>query len=253
MTTRATPLPLKRSDSSTVKVNPHQPVVILGGFLITDEAYQPLIDWLATTQGIDASVVHASRSDWLLTSWAFGWKRLLKRVDQAVLAAKARSGSSRVTLIGHSSGGVMLRLYLAEAALDGASLNGRQHCNRLICLGSPHQALRATPLRAMVDRLLPGCACASDVDYISVAGRLNLQSTAASAFARRSAPGNYERICGDAQAAGDGLVPVSSAWLKGSRLIELEDTAHGGFFGQPWYGSAERISQWWAMAQGATP
>ena len=44
MTTKATPPPLKRSDTSTVMMNPHQPVVILGGFLITDEAYQPLID-----------------------------------------------------------------------------------------------------------------------------------------------------------------------------------------------------------------
>lgn len=234
-------------------VNPHQPVVILGGFLITDEAYQPLIDWLRNEQGIDACVVHATRADWLLSSWAFGWRRLLQRVDQAVVAAKARSGSPRITLIGHSSGGVMLRLYLADTGLKGAILNGRQHCNRLISLGSPHQALRATPLRAMVDRLLPGCACAPDVDYISVAGRLNLQSAAASPFARRSAAGNYERISGDAKAPGDGLVPVSAAWLQGSRLIELEDTAHGGLFGQPWYGSPERISQWWAMACGATP
>ena len=230
-----------------------QPVVILGGFLITDEAYGPMAQWLKAQGGLDVSVVHASRVDWLLTSSAWGWQRLLQRVDQSVKQARDRCAGGPVTLIGHSSGGVMLRLYLAEHGLEGASLNGQKLCDRLISLGSPHQALRATPLRAMVDRLLPGCACASDVDYISVAGRLNLQSPAASAFARRSAPGNYERICGDGQAPGDGLVPVSSAWLKGSRLIELEDTAHGGFFGQPWYGSAERISQWWAMAQGATP
>ena len=27
-------------------VDPQQPVLILGGFLITEEAYQPMADWL---------------------------------------------------------------------------------------------------------------------------------------------------------------------------------------------------------------
>ena len=38
-----------------------QPVVILGGFLITDEAYGPMAQWLKAQGGIDVSVVHASR------------------------------------------------------------------------------------------------------------------------------------------------------------------------------------------------
>ena len=101
-----------------------QPVVILGGFLITDEAYGPMAQWLEAQGGIDVSVVHASRLDWLLTSSAWGWQRLLQRVDQSVRQARDRCGGAPVTLIGHSSGGVMLRLYLAEHGLEGASLNG---------------------------------------------------------------------------------------------------------------------------------
>ena len=225
-----------------------QPVVILGGFLITDEAYGPMAEWLKARGSIDVSVVHASRWDWLLTSSAWGWQRLLRRVDQTVRQARSRCAGAPVTLIGHSSGGVMLRLYLAESGLEGASLNGRQLCNRLICLGSPHQAKRATRLRTLVDRLLPGCACAPQVAYISVAGRLDLASAQASGFARRSAANSYKQIGAKPEDPGDGLVPVSSAWLKGSKLIELEATAHGGLFGQPWYGSIERISQWWPQA-----
>ena len=225
-----------------------QPVVILGGFLITDEAYGPMAEWLSAQGGIDVSVVHASRLDWLLTSSAWGWQRLLKRVDHCVRQARDRCGGAPVTLIGHSSGGVMLRLYLAEHGLEGASLNGQKLCNRLISLGSPHQAKRATRLRALVDRLHPGCACAPQVDYVSVAGRLDLSSAQASGFARRSAANSYRQIGAQPQDPGDGLVPVSSAWLKGSKLIELEATAHGGLFGQPWYGSIERVSQWWPQA-----
>ena len=100
----------------------------------------------------------------------------------------------------------------------------------------------------MVDRLHPGCACAPDVDYVSVAGHLDLASAQASGFARRSAANSYRQIGAQPEDPGDGLVPVSSAWLTGSKLIELEATAHGGLFGQPWYGSIERVSQWWPQA-----
>ena len=230
-----------------------QPVVILGGFLITDEAYGPMANWLKQQGDLDVSVVHASRIDWLLTSSAWGWQRLLQRVDQAVQQAQIRCAGAPVTLIGHSSGGVMLRLYLADHGLEGASLNGRQSCNRLISLGSPHQAKRATRLRALVDRLHPGCAFAPDVDYISVAGRLDLNSAQASDFARRTATGSYRQIGASPEDPGDGLVPVSSAWLKDSRLIDLQATAHGGLFGSPWYGSVERLSQWWPEANSAQP
>ena len=230
-----------------------QPVVILGGFLITDEAYGPMAQWLKAQGGLDVSVVHASRVDWLLTSSAWGWQRLLQRVDHSVKQARDRCAGAPVTLIGHSSGGVMLRLYLAEHGLEGASLNGQKLCQRLISLGSPHQAKRATRLRALVDRLHPGCACAPQVDYVSVAGRLDLSSAQASDFARRSAANSYRQIGAQPEDPGDGLVPVSSAWLKDSRLIELEATAHGGLFGQPWYGSIERLSQWWPQAMKKPP
>ena len=63
---------------------------------------------------------------------------------------------------------------------------------------------------------------------------------------RRSAAKSYVQICGDSQAPGDGLVPVSSALLKDSVAVELEDTAHGGLFGASWYGSTDRIEAWWS-------
>ena len=80
-----------------------QPVVILGGFLITDEAYGPMAEWLNAQGGLDVSMVHASRLDWLLTSSAWGWQRLLQRVDQSVKQARERCAGAPVTLIGHSS------------------------------------------------------------------------------------------------------------------------------------------------------
>ena len=228
--------------------NQQQPVLILGGFLITPEAYEPLAEWIRREQGVVAEVVPVSRLQWLGTMGAEGWARILDRVEERAQALQRLSPSGLVSLIGHSSGGVMLRLYLGEEPFAGRRYAGHQRCNRLVMLGSPHQAVRATPLRALVDRRYPGCPFADHVDYVSVAGRLDLDGVNASGLSRRSARRSYRTISGDPEAGGDGLVPLSSALLNGSRHLVLEDTAHGGLFGRSWYGSPERIRQWWPFA-----
>ena len=126
-------------------VDPHQPVVILGGFLITEEAYKPMAEWLRHQGVIQAEVVPVSRYDWLLTNWGFGWRRVLDRVDEVVKRLQTKSPSGQVTLIGHS-----LRYaspYLSSQLFQGRAYAGFSRCDRLISLGSPHQAVRATPLR----------------------------------------------------------------------------------------------------------
>ena len=228
-------------------IEPNQPVVILGGFLITAEAYQPMADWLKAQGVVDAQVVPVSRYDWLLTSWGFGWKRVLDRLDELVKLLQNKSPSGKVTLIGHSSGGVMLRLYLSGQPFQGSTYAGAARCNRLISLGSPHQAVRATPLRAMVDRRFPGCH-ESGVDYVAIAGDLDLESANASKFSRRGAKGSYRGIAGSDDVRGDGLVPVQSALLCDARQLIQSDTAHGGFFGSTWYASPQRLEAWWRFA-----
>jgi hypothetical protein len=47
------------------------PTLILGGFLITAEAYKPMVAEVAAATGQPAAVVPASRGDWLLTSWSW--------------------------------------------------------------------------------------------------------------------------------------------------------------------------------------
>ena len=151
-------------------VDPNQPVLILGGFLITDEAYTSMASWIQKNQGSIVRVVPSSKFDWLLTSWAIGWRRLLDRIDAIVQDLQSRSHTGKVTLIGHSSGGVMLRLYLGDQPFSGRLYSGYEYCNRLITLGSPHQTVRATPLRSQVNTLYPACVYAYHVDYFSTAG-----------------------------------------------------------------------------------
>ena len=231
-------------------VDPHQPVVILGGFLITEEAYQPMAEALRLSGVEHVVVVPVSRFDWLLTSWGFGWRRVLDRVAAAVDALQPLSASGQVTLVGHSSGGVMLRLYLSDVEFQGRRYGGSDRCNRLVTLGSPHQAVRATPLRAMVDRRFPGChhpgsglrGCSRRA-WISVVRQRQHSVDAV-------LPAATGASSGDAAVAGDGLVPVSSALLKDARHLVLNSTAHGGLFGALWYGSPESVQSWWRFVQG---
>ncbi len=225
-------------------IDPQQPVVILGGFLITAEAYAPMAEWLKHQGVCDVLVVPMTRLDWFLTIWKFGWRRALDRVDDMVKQVQQQSPSGKVTLIGHSSGGVMLRLYLSDEPFQGIVYAGSTRCDRLVTLGSPHQAARATPLRAMVDRRFPGCY-ESGVDYVSIAGKLDLSSEHASSFSRRGAKASYQRAVNDDGCLGDGLVPVESALLTGARSLIQDDTAHGGLFGDIWYGSTQRLEAWW--------
>lgn len=228
-------------------MNTDQPILILGGFLITAEAYAPMVGWLgARNGGQPVRLVPASRLDWLLTVGTWGWSRLLDRTAALARELAAASPTGRITLIGHSSGGVMLRLFLGAEPFAGRRYGGAALANRLICLGSPHTALRATPLRQLVDRRYPGACFADAVAYVSVAGDLPLED--GSPTAQRLAPGSYRAICGSEAVAGDGLVPVASACLSGSTAIVLPGVAHGGAFGSRWYGTPEVVAQWWGPA-----
>jgi len=48
---------------------------------------------------------------------------------------------------------------------------------------------------------------------------------------------------------GDGLIPVRSALLEGSRQIELDGVGHFVGFGGSWYGVPEVIARWWTLVK----
>ena len=189
-------------------------------------------------------IVDVTRSDWLKSNTLKGWINILDKVQQTVSQVIYETKTEKIDFIGHSSGGIMLRLYLSDQLFGGKKYSGKLITENLITLGSPNQALRATKLRKFVDKEYPGNFF-KDVNYISVGGTVDIRSKDASLITKVLASRSYESISGECNCEGDGLVPLSSSLLVGSYQVIIRDTFHGGKFGKSWYGSASRVSDWW--------
>ena len=189
-------------------------------------------------------IVNVTKSDWLKSSTIKGWINILDKVQDTVRKVIFETKTEKIDFIGHSSGGIMLRLYLSDQLFGGNQYNGKLITENLITLGSPNQALRATKLRKFVDKEYPG-SFFKEVNYISVGGTVDIRSHEASFLTKILARRSYESITGSSNCEGDGLVPLSSSLLAGSYQVILQDTFHGGLFGESWYGSESRVNDWW--------
>ena len=226
----------------------NQPVIILGGFFIESNAYKEMAEYIYSRTNNKVVIVQVKKIEWLLTNWSFGWQIILDRVNKLVKELSSESSSNRVTLIGHSSGGMMLRLFLSDLLFNGKIYNGRENANCLITLGSPNQAKRATYLRNLVSSTLPGSFYNKEVNYISVAGELDLNGPIATKTSIRLSKSSYRALNGEGNLIGDGLVPIDSALLMGSKHIIIKETAHGKTFGRDWYGSTNKVEEWFNKA-----
>ena len=220
------------------------PIIILGGFLITAEAYNPAKNTIENISGRKVYVVDVTRGDWFKSNSAEGWINILNKVKNKVTFALKETKAKKIDLIGHSSGGIMLRLYLSKDKFNGKNYNGCEFTSNLITLGSPHQARRATSLRKFVDEKFPGNFF-KDVNYISIGGELTVNSSESSFLTKALAEKSYKSISGEKISTGDGLVPLSSSLLKGSQKIILPETSHSKIFGKNWYGINKRIIEWY--------
>ena len=189
-------------------------------------------------------MVDVTRGDWFKTNSVKGWTNILNKVNDLINIALRETKTQKVDLIGHSSGGIMLRLYLSNDPFNDKRYNGKSITSNLITLGSPHQAKKATELRKFVDEEYPGNFF-KNINYVSIGGEVEINSKKTSLITKLIAKGSYKSISGDKNAIGDGLVPLSSSLLEGSQKIIITDTVHGGSFGKYWYGSTSKVKEWW--------
>jgi len=220
------------------------PIIILGGFLITSEAYIPAMNTIENISGRKVYVVNVTRKDWFKSNSSIGWINILNKVKNKVTFALKETKEKKIDLIGHSSGGIMLRLYLSSEPFNNVIYDGKSTTRNLITLGSPHQAVKATKLRRFVDEKYPGNFF-KNINYVSVGGKIEINSNQTSILTKLIAKNSYKSISGDKDESGDGLVPLSSSLLKDSQQIILPETVHGGIFGKNWYGSTAKVREWW--------
>ena len=223
--------------------NIKNPIIILGGFLITSEAYNDTKSIIENIYGRKVYIVDITRGDWFKSNSAQGWINILNKVKDKVAFSLKETGAKKIDLIGHSSGGIMLRLYLSGEPFKNVIYNGKSTTRNLITLGSPHQAVKATALRRFVDEKYPG-SFFQDVNYVSIGGKVEINSKQTSILTKLIAKDSYKSISGDKDENGDGLVPLSSSLLKNSQKIILQETVHGGIFGKNWYGSNSKVQEW---------
>ena len=222
----------------------NQPIIVLGGFLIDSSTYKEMAEYIESRTNNKVKIVPVTKIEWLSTNWELGWKIILDKVEKIVKELSKESSTNKVTLIGHSSGGMILRLFLSDLLFNGKIYNGKDYANCLITLGSPNQAKRSTYLRNFVSSKLPGSFYSKDVNYISVAGELDLNGSIASRTSIRLSKSSYRALTGNGDSIGDGLVPRDSALLIGSKQVVIKETAHGKTFGKDWYGSKNKIEEW---------
>jgi pimeloyl-ACP methyl ester carboxylesterase len=221
------------------------PVVVIPGFLLTPGRFKEMRAALRSLGNETVRVVPVTVGDWGMSVFAAGWARILAKVERTVESVLETTGAEKVVLVGHSSGGVMGRLFLAPEPFRGHVYDGKRRVRALITLGSPHQAKRASPMRRRVQRLYPGAYFGPEVGYLSVAGKA-VRGDREGTARERTAYRGYRTLCGDGGLWGDGMVPVESALLEGSRPLVL-DGVHHYCLGESrrWYGSADVVAAWW--------
>uniref|UniRef100_A0A0G4HP68 GPI inositol-deacylase n=1 Tax=Chromera velia CCMP2878 TaxID=1169474 RepID=A0A0G4HP68_9ALVE len=226
-------------------------------------------------RGFPAYVADLGRSDWFeLIPHSFTadyWKGTLqpskvlrfyyRAIQRTVDLVAEQHPNQQIHLVGHSIGGWVARLFLAEEADEDT----QKRIRSLTTLGSPNKALpedaplaidQTRGLLSYVNSKYPGATC-EGVRYFSAGGsRVRGQVEVPPDFESALAFLSYFALCGKGGEAGDGIVPYSVAELEGGeRHLDLGDVKHTGFLpwfgpgtiqipGLRWYGTPEVVDLW---------
>ncbi|CAM8945222.1 unnamed protein product [Rhodiola kirilowii] len=274
-----------------------RPAVILPGLGNNTGDYEKLQMTLMEKGGVPSVVAKVSRLDWFRNAAglvdANYWKGTLsprpvldwylKRVDDAVREAKELAEGGTLSVIGHSAGGWLARVYMEEFGRDGISL--------LLTLGTPHlPPPKGLPgvidqTRGLLYYVEEQCAkpeYTPEVKYVCIAGRYiqgspiigpsgvasdytttslntiqpdseaatlnDITKSAPPTLRARFVGQGYKQVCGQSDVWGDGVVPEVSAHLDGALNISLDGVYHSPVGSddelRPWYGSPAIVDQW---------
>lgn len=222
----------------------HAPIIVIGGYMSWPVSYRGLAGILADLSGSEVYIVPISPLDWALGRIR-GYGQMAFEVASTVDKALLESDSEKAVLVGHSTGGILARIYVGgDPPYGGRRYSGHRRVSHLITLGTPHNTSDDGILASIaeVNECFPG-TLHPDIGYLCVAG--DAVDGALSGRVRR----RYQRFDGDGRAGGDGKVPVQAALLPGAESLVLDGVYHGRLFGGiegRWYGSdRETVERWW--------
>eukprot|EP00192_Tetraselmis_astigmatica_P014330 CAMPEP_0117669928 /NCGR_PEP_ID=MMETSP0804-20121206/12428_1 /TAXON_ID=1074897 /ORGANISM="Tetraselmis astigmatica, Strain CCMP880" /LENGTH=311 /DNA_ID=CAMNT_0005478087 /DNA_START=202 /DNA_END=1137 /DNA_ORIENTATION=- len=256
---------------------PHRAVVVLPGLGNSAADYDSFAA-LLSSRGFHTQVADVARIDWVRNALGLRYPEYwsgtlsprptvdwyLERIDAAVEEAKRATDGAPITLLAHSAGGWMGRVYMRDFGTTGL--------DRFVTLGSPHNPPpKDAPgvidqTRGILTWMQDNCPGAfhSDVSYTTIAGKY-LQGAplrggrSSATFKERVVGAGYQQVCGNAEEWGDGVVPVPSALLEGANHIVLEGVYHSPLgsndvpaemkaeepgAARPWYGSESILDSW---------
>uniref|UniRef100_A0A6N2NLV4 Uncharacterized protein n=1 Tax=Salix viminalis TaxID=40686 RepID=A0A6N2NLV4_SALVM len=232
--------------------------------------------------GVPTVVAKVSRFDWLRNAaglvdpnyWSgslrprpvLDW--YLKRIDEAVQEAKEQAQGQTLSLIGHSAGGWLARVYMEEFGQLDVSLlltlghlqkacQGDDQTRGLLYYVEKHCKKLYTPeLRyvCIAGRYIQGARFVGDSNVeaksmrLSLLNDLGISTSTSPGFRARFVGQGYKQVCGQADVWGDGVVPEVSAHLDGAFNISLDGVYHSPVGSEdelrPWYGSPAVVEQW---------
>lgn len=224
-----------------------RPIVILPGYLAGAVEYRVLEQTLQSL-GFPTVTVPLRWQDWVPTIGGRSVTPILRILETTVQQVIQQHGASKVTLVGHSAGGWLSRIYLGEKPYcvhpndaDDCVWSARDRVTTLITLGTPHTSLERWTRKNLdfVNLSYPG-AFYSDVRYVCVAGKAVYGDRWRSWLAYSS----YKLTCGQGNTWGDGITPIEAAHLDGAENLVLDGAMHSPRGNRVWYGSPGLLEQW---------
>lgn len=223
-----------------------RPLVLIGGYLTSPADFAALAAALAgPAYRYRVFVAPIGRARWALTrDWDF--RPVLAIVRATVARALAESQADRLTILAHSVGGTVARIFLGEQPYLGELYGGRRYVERLVMLGTPHHSQERWTRRTVgfVNSAYPG-AFYPDVAYVSVIGRA-LQGDPQARGPARWAHNSYVMTMGPqyARAWGDGITSLECAALTGAEYLVVDGLYHSPLHGRPWYADPVALPGW---------
>jgi pimeloyl-ACP methyl ester carboxylesterase len=233
------------------------PILIVGGFGSNWQQYRGLRETVAQVSGRHVAIAPIALFDWAGVVASDSYGALLRILAKAVDDLLRERGARYVTLVAHSAGGVLARIYLGDQPYGPRKLcyRGFHKVSCLATLGTPHSASKrgrqgGLNQVAFVQAAYPGSYWRF-IHYVSVMGR-GIYGVRDGPPPERGAYQSYSLLTGEGAQWGDGVVPLANGLLEGSRHVVLEGLRHDPRPDRPWYGQDEAtVQEWWRQVEEA--